>query len=197
MRDLSTILDGVDRGEKYFKKVIGIKDGKMDVYAVIKTYEICSPEMQHALKKILFPGIRGVKSEIEDLKEAISSIVDRIEDLEGKLVSKDVGYIEGDFHPPKVTIYHPDDPRSSALIPPGEVCWTCRKVIPGDHLHIVDSNGNRECWACHIKNKVKHTEVKHSGVNCKVCKKNFPEKDPAGYEKYICDKCIKTPIQPG
>lgn len=190
MRDLSTILDGVDVGEKYKRTIVGAKDGKIDVYGVIKTYEIWNPEMQHALKKILCPGSRGSKSEIEDLKEALYSIVCRIEDLQDNLVTKDVGYVEGEF--PKTTIHHPDDPRSQPVIPPGKVCWSCRKVLPTTESMMTDSNGNIECWDCYIKNK-----VEHDGVYCKVCKKHFPDKNPKMNKKFICDRCIKTKSQPG
>ena len=44
---------------------------------------IGNPAMQHAIKKMLVPGKRGVKGTVQDMKEAIQSIERAIE-LEGE-----------------------------------------------------------------------------------------------------------------
>lgn len=51
----------------------------IDVYDVLKTFNVTCPAMQHAIKKMLCTGIRGHKNYIEDAKEAIKSIERSIE----------------------------------------------------------------------------------------------------------------------
>ena len=64
---------------KYLRE---IKPGVfVDVYDVLKAYEITCPAMQHAVKKCLAAGQRGVKDSVQDMKEAIASI-DRSIELE-------------------------------------------------------------------------------------------------------------------
>ncbi len=66
---------------KYDRTIIGkYSTGKctVDVYRVLNAFPSGSPEIDHALKKLLAPGKRGVKDELQDLKEAIQSIEARI-----------------------------------------------------------------------------------------------------------------------
>jgi hypothetical protein len=59
------------------------KNGEMDFYRLIDSLPVRpSPEIEHALKKQLFTGQRGHKSELQDLKEAKLSIEMRILYLE-------------------------------------------------------------------------------------------------------------------
>jgi hypothetical protein len=61
---------------KYGRKVYGF-DGSFtvaDVYAVIEAWDVRCPARQHALKKILCAGQRGVKTAEEDLIEAIQAL---------------------------------------------------------------------------------------------------------------------------
>lgn len=52
-----------------------IKPGvHVDVYDVLKAFEVNNPATAHAIKKLLAPGKRGVKSTDQDLSEAIDSI---------------------------------------------------------------------------------------------------------------------------
>lgn len=61
---------------KYDKKVVGAKDnGEIDVYAVLETFNVTCPAIQHAVKKLLFPGLRGKGDTIQDLKEAHLSVI--------------------------------------------------------------------------------------------------------------------------
>lgn len=69
------------QANKYDRAIIGkYGSGKctVDVYRVLNAFPSGSPEIDHALKKLLAPGKRGVKSELQDLKEAIQSIEARI-----------------------------------------------------------------------------------------------------------------------
>lgn len=48
----------------------------IDVYRVIELWEVTSPSLQHALKKILVPGGRGAgKDMAKDVQEAIDSLI--------------------------------------------------------------------------------------------------------------------------
>lgn len=53
----------------------------VDVYDIADAYEL-SPAIYHAVKKLLIPGGRGAKSEVQDLQEAIGSVQRRIDKLE-------------------------------------------------------------------------------------------------------------------
>lgn len=59
----------------YFKEWFG----KIDVYRVLKLFEVSEPAIQHAIKKLLCSGSRGAKGETQDWKEAIASIERAIE----------------------------------------------------------------------------------------------------------------------
>ena len=63
----------------YFKDVSHLK--KIDVYRVIDLWEITDPALQHALKKILAAGKRGAKNQMQDVAEAIDSLV-RFQDMQ-------------------------------------------------------------------------------------------------------------------
>jgi len=61
---------------KYQKEFISM-DGKVfsaDVYRVLKAFGVVCPAVQHAVKKLLMPGQRGAKSEVQDLEEALVSV---------------------------------------------------------------------------------------------------------------------------
>lgn len=64
---------------KYQRTVKGVS---IDVYDVLKAWNVTNPAVQHAIKKLLQPGQRGVKSVAQDLCEAKQSIERAIE-LEG------------------------------------------------------------------------------------------------------------------
>lgn len=57
----------------YFKDVSHLK--KIDVYRVIDLWQITNPALQHALKKVLAAGQRGAKDTVQDVQEAIDSLV--------------------------------------------------------------------------------------------------------------------------
>lgn len=54
---------------KYDRPIKGAKQGTIDVYAVIETFNVTCPARQHALKKLLCSGIRGKGDALQDLKE--------------------------------------------------------------------------------------------------------------------------------
>lgn len=63
----------MDNKTKYDRTVVG-KDGReavVDVYDVLKAFNVQCPARQHALKKMLCAGLRGKGDELQDLREAI------------------------------------------------------------------------------------------------------------------------------
>jgi len=56
----------------YKKDVSHLK--MIDVYRVLKLFDVNDPCEQHAIKKILCAGIRGNKSHEQDIMEAIDSL---------------------------------------------------------------------------------------------------------------------------
>lgn len=63
----------MDNYEHYFKQV-PINTTYIDVYRVLKMFEVTDPCVQHAVKKLLVSGKRGVKSARKDVQEAIASL---------------------------------------------------------------------------------------------------------------------------
>ncbi len=56
----------------YVKDVRGLN--KLDVYRVLELFEVKSPAIQHAIKKLLAAGGRGAKDTKKDVAEAIVSL---------------------------------------------------------------------------------------------------------------------------
>ena len=56
-----------------------IKGAEIDVYDVLKGFNVTCNAMAHAIKKLLMPGDRGAKDAITDLTEAKQSIERAIE----------------------------------------------------------------------------------------------------------------------
>jgi len=63
---------------KYHKTIKGVT---FDVYDVLRAFEVTSPAIQHAVKKLLMPGVRGHKDQLQDVQEAAQSIQREIEYL--------------------------------------------------------------------------------------------------------------------
>lgn len=57
-------------GNKYHRK---LKGREVDVYDVLKAFEVTCPALQHLIKKALCVGIRGHKDEAQDLQDIIDS----------------------------------------------------------------------------------------------------------------------------
>ena len=58
--------------EHYHKNVSHLDS--IDVYRVLKLYGVTDPCVQHAVKKLLCSGQRGVKTESQDVQEAIDAL---------------------------------------------------------------------------------------------------------------------------
>jgi hypothetical protein len=61
------------------KYQVNCKGIDIDVYDVLKAFNVQNPAIQHAIKKLLKGGERGVKSKVQDYTEAIESITRAIE----------------------------------------------------------------------------------------------------------------------
>jgi hypothetical protein len=60
------------RHSHYFKPVAGLE--YVDVYRVLALFEVTDPCLQHAVKKLLVAGGRGVKDQAKDIAEAIDTL---------------------------------------------------------------------------------------------------------------------------
>ena len=63
--------------DHYFKDVSNLKH--IDVYRVLILFGVTDPCLQHAIKKLLCAGNRGAKDKIQDVQEAISSLLRYLE----------------------------------------------------------------------------------------------------------------------
>ena len=63
--------------EHYFKDVTHLKT--IDVYRVLDLFNVSNPCVQHAVKKLLCSGQRGVKDTRQDVQEAITSLLRYLE----------------------------------------------------------------------------------------------------------------------
>ena len=74
-----------DNNNKYSRKIKTIvvdgidHDIYVDVYDVLTAFKTDNPAVDHAVKKELAPGVRGVKSRIRDFMEARDSLNRAIE----------------------------------------------------------------------------------------------------------------------
>ena len=50
------------------------KYNKLDIYRILKLYEVSDPCLSHAIKKLLCAEKRGVKNQTQDINEAILSL---------------------------------------------------------------------------------------------------------------------------
>ena len=58
---------------KHYKKDVSNLNS-IDVYRVLKLFDVKDPALQHAVKKILCAGDRGTKDKVQDIQEAIASL---------------------------------------------------------------------------------------------------------------------------
>ena len=58
--------------DHYFKDVSHLK--VIDIYRILELYEVTNPCVQHAVKKLLCSGKRGVKDANNDIKEAFATL---------------------------------------------------------------------------------------------------------------------------
>lgn len=70
----------------YHKDVSALKT--IDVYRVLKLFEVSDPCLQHAAKKVLCAGSRGHKDLYRDVQDAIDSL-ERWKEMHAEDIAKD------------------------------------------------------------------------------------------------------------
>ncbi len=71
-------------GNKYHRTIMSLAGNSaigcpVDVYCVLKAFEVTCPARQHAIKKLLCAGLRGKGSELQDLREAGDAVIRAVE----------------------------------------------------------------------------------------------------------------------
>ena len=56
----------------YYKDVSGLK--QIDIYMILRLYNVTDPCIGHAVKKLLVAGGRGAKDRSQDIQEAIDTL---------------------------------------------------------------------------------------------------------------------------
>lgn len=74
--DVSRFKPIVEHNNKYIRNIHGVA---VDVYDVLKAWDVTCPATQHAIKKLLMPGQRGHKGKLNDYEEAHAAIQRAIE----------------------------------------------------------------------------------------------------------------------
>lgn len=81
----------IHSGSKYHRTIVGLDGGSsavVDVYAVLKAFDVRCPASQHAIKKLLCAGIRGKGDAVQDLTEAGGSVTRAVEMAKNNAVVK-------------------------------------------------------------------------------------------------------------
>jgi len=122
---------------KYQKEFISM-DGKVfsaDVYRVLKAFGVVCPAVQHAIKKLLMPGQRGTKNELQDLTEALLSVSEAI--AMAQAILPDGGTLTGETEPEPETMAEPE-PK------PKLVTW--RRCVPVQISRWIESGQIPSGW---------------------------------------------------
>lgn len=86
--DLWTLADEELGTSKYDRRITDRHDSSVvatvDVYEVIEAFQVFQPAVAHAVKKLLCAGQRGVKTAVEDVREARAALDRAVEMMEAK-----------------------------------------------------------------------------------------------------------------
>lgn len=77
LNDQYAEIERVRKHRHYFKDVSNIAE--IDVYAVLKLFEVTDPCLQHIVKKALCAGKRGHKDMMEDLQNIVDTAIRAVE----------------------------------------------------------------------------------------------------------------------
>ena len=120
---------------KYQREFISM-DGKVfraDVYRVLKAFGVTCPALQHAVKKLLMPGQRGTKNELQDLTEALLSVSEAIAMAQARL--PDGGTLTDETEP---------EPEPEPKPKPKLVTW--RRCVPVQISRWIESGQIPSGW---------------------------------------------------
>jgi len=119
---------------KYQKQFISM-DGKVflaDVYRVLRAFGVTCPAVQHAVKKLLMPGQRGSKDQLQDLEEALLSVSEAIAMARAGL--PEGGTLTGETEPevePEPEPKPKPEPKPEPKPKPKMVTWRlCVRITP-------------------------------------------------------------------
>ena len=101
-----------------------------DVYSVLAAFGVKCPARQHAIKKLLMPGQRGAKGEIQDLDEALVSVSRAIDMVRAGLPEGDT--LAGKTEPETMVEPEPEpEPEPKPKPKPKLVTWErCVRIEP-------------------------------------------------------------------
>ena len=77
LNDQYAEIEQVRKHRHYFKDVSNIAE--IDVYAVLKLFDVTDPCLQHIIKKALCAGKRGHKDMMEDLQNIVDTAIRAVE----------------------------------------------------------------------------------------------------------------------
>ena len=77
LNDQYAEIEQVRKHRHYFKDVSNIDE--IDVYAVLKLFDVTDPCLQHIVKKALCAGKRGHKDMMEDLQNIVDTAIRAVE----------------------------------------------------------------------------------------------------------------------
>ena len=132
----------MNRYEKTFRSTSGEKF-RADVYSVLVAFGVTCPARQHAIKKLLMPGQRGAKGEMQDLDEALVSVSRAIDMARAELPEGDTltGETEVEPMPEPVPELKPSpEPEPK----PKPVMW--RRCVPVEHSLWIESGQIPSGW---------------------------------------------------
>jgi len=132
----------MNRYEKTFRSTSGEKF-RADVYSVLVAFGVTCPARQHAIKKLLMPGQRGAKGEMQDLDEALVSVSRAIDMARAELPEGDTltGETEVEPMPEPVPELKPSpEPEPK----PKLVVW--RRCVPVEHSLWIESGQIPSGW---------------------------------------------------
>jgi len=99
---------------------------RVDVYSVLAAFNVTCPARQHAIKKLLMPGQRGAKGEVQDLEEASASVSRAIDMARARL--PECGTLTGET---EVETEPEPEPELEPEPKPKLVTWRrCVRILP-------------------------------------------------------------------
>jgi len=132
----------MSRYEKTFHSRSG-EEFRADVYAVLVAFSVTCPARQHAIKKLLMPGQRGSKGEVQDLDEALWS-VSRAVDM--ACARRRDGHGASDVRETRSggTLTGETEPEHKPEPKPKLVVW--RRCVPVEHSLWIESGQIPDGW---------------------------------------------------
>ncbi|MFZ9048890.1 MAG: hypothetical protein ACO20Y_08940 [Poseidonia sp.] len=112
--------------EKKFH-LIGGQKFRADVYDVLKAFGVTCAARAHAIKKLLMPGQRGAKDELQDLDEALVSVSRAIDMAQARMTEG--GTLTDEREAPPYIFTREPEPKPK----PNLVTWRwCVRMEPGE-----------------------------------------------------------------